>query len=341
MTGAATNEATWFEMLFGFPEGSYDETRARFVVEGSTLRSLANGRAFSAGTFTTPTLGSLRAAARGKRPGRVVVTHETIGDVLELHAHADNEGALFQVASQFNCLEFAGPDELPEHGVAQYASDPTQGPACSLAAAAATVFRNYFVEVGGERGQTASRQLDNLAGVRRALGEPVVDVRNGYTFSDAPRLARSAELLASCDRDALMGELAIGLQTDVEVTFAKRWVSPESPRRVSQAFCSALSCGYASGTLREWAPLATLVLDGAYEATLLAAVVSGCERVWLTFLGGGAFGNEPAWIASAISRAIGRVAHHALDVRIAHFRRLNETIAHDVDFGVAGSSRHA
>jgi hypothetical protein len=319
--------APWFETLFGFPEGSYEETRARFVLQGNTLRSLVNGRAFSVGTFTTPTLASLREAAKGMRPGRPIVTHETIGDVLELHALAENEGALFQVASQLNCLEFAGPDELPEDGVTQYAFDPTQGPACALAAGAATVFRNYFVDVDGERGQTASRQIDNLAGVVRALGHPVVDVRNGYTFSDAARLALAAELIARGDRDALMGELAIGLQVDVDVTFSRRWAPPETPRRVSQAFCSALSCGYASGTLDEWEPLATLVLDGAYEATLLAAVVSGCERVWLTFLGGGAFGNHPSWIATAIARALDRVSHHALDVRIAHFRRINEAVA--------------
>jgi len=316
----------WFEMLFGFREGPYEETRSQLVLEGEMLRSRVNGRAFSVGTFTTPTLASLREAARGKRPGRPVVTHETIGDVLELHALAENEGALFQVASQFNCLEFAGPEELPEDGVTQYATDPTQGPACSLAAGAATVFRNYFAEVGGERGQTASRQIDNLAGVVRALGEPIVDVRNGYTFSDAQRLGRSRELIARADRDALMGELMIGLHTGVDVTFGRRWVEPETPRRVSQAFCSALSCGYASGTLEEWEPLARLVLDGAYEATLLAAVVSGCDRVWLTFLGAGAFGNNPSWIGAAIARALARAAGHALDVRIAHFRRTNEAV---------------
>jgi hypothetical protein len=321
----------WFEMLFGFHEGSYEETRSRFSLEGDMLRSAVNGRAFSVGTFTTPTLASLRTASRGMRPGRPVVTHETIGDVLELHALAENEHALFQVASQLNCLEFAGPDELPEQGVTQYASDPTQGPACSLAAGAATVFRNYFVEIGGERGQTASRQIDNLAGVVRALGEPVVDVRNGYTFSDSERLALAARLVARGDRDALMGELAIGLQTGVDVTFSRRWVEPDAPRRVSQAFCSALSCGYASGTLAEWEPLATLVLDGAYEATLLAAIASGCERVWLTFLGGGAFGNDPSWIGAAMARALERVSGHAIDVRIVHFRRRNEAIVAAVE----------
>jgi hypothetical protein len=35
--------------------------------------------------------------------------------------------AVFQVASQFNCLEMIGPRVRPEDGITMYASDPTQG----------------------------------------------------------------------------------------------------------------------------------------------------------------------------------------------------------------------
>jgi hypothetical protein len=313
---------TWFESLFGFAEASYEETRARFVHEGETLRSSANGRAFDVGRFTTPTLHSLREIADAKRgSGRVQLRHEIIGDALELHALAENEGALFQVASQLNCLEFAGPEEIPENGVTQYATDPTQGPACSLAAAAATVVRNYFVDVGGQLGQTESRQLNLLSGIQSRIGESLVEVRNGYTFSDEDRLARAAEAIASHDRDDLMGDLRIGLHADVEVTFARRFEAPSRAQRVSQAFCSALSCGYASGSLAAWKPIATLVLDAAYEATLLAAVATSTKRVWLTLLGAGAFGNDIAWIERAIQRATARAEGHDLEVLVGHYRR--------------------
>jgi hypothetical protein len=33
---------------------------------------------------------------------------------------------------------------VPEHGVTVYSGDPTQGPACALACAAGSVYRNYF-----------------------------------------------------------------------------------------------------------------------------------------------------------------------------------------------------
>ena len=308
----------WFESLFGFEELPYEETRSRFVFEGTTLRSLANDRTFEAGTFTTPSLHSLREIADSKRgSGKPNLRHEIIGDALELHALPENEGALFQVASQLNCLEFADPREIPENGVTQYATDPTQGPACSLAAAAATVVRNYFA-FGG---QTSERQLNLLSGIQSRIGESLIDVKNGYTFSDEARLALAKEAIAAHDRDDLMGDLRIGLHSNVEVTFARRFEPPSRPQRVSQAFCSALSCGYASGSLASWQPMATLVLDAAYEATLLAAIATNTKRVWLTLLGAGAFGNDITWIENAITRAVARASGHDLEVIVAHYRR--------------------
>jgi len=329
----------WFEQLFGFREDSYEQTRRRFSVDGTTLRSLVNDRSFEIGTFRTPTLASLRERAPEVRPGRLEITHEVVGDVLELHALPDNHGALFQVASQFNCLEFADPREVPEDGVTGYASDPTQGPACSLAAAAATVVRNYFAPVGGGEGQTRDRQIDNLDALAGMLGAPgeYFEVVNGYTWSDETRLRRLRERMAAYDRERLLDAVKIGLQTDVGVTFARRFVEPERPAVVSQAFCSALSCGYTQVGLDHWEPLATLVLDAAYEATLWAAALhrraedERAPRIWLTFLGGGAFGNRTEWIGQAIGRALARLEGVALDVRIAHYRKRREAVVEGIE----------
>ncbi|MBK8593027.1 MAG: hypothetical protein IPN77_28740 [Sandaracinaceae bacterium] len=260
------------------------------------------------------------------------MTHEAIGDVLALHALPENHSALFQVASQFNCLEFAGPNVTPERGVTGYASDPTQGPACSLAAAAATVYRNYFAPVRGIAGQTHDRQLDTLDGLAAVLGPPgeYWRIENGYTQSDVERLERLRAALAAHDRDTLLGAVKIGLQEHVGVDFRARFVPVSEPTHVSQAFCSALSCGYTSVPLAHWEPLATLVLDAAYEATLWAALATGSPKVWLTFLGGGVFGNRMEWIAGAIGRALARVEGFDLDVRVAHYRSVNEPLVDQV-----------
>ena len=328
---------SWFEQLFGFPEEDYATTQSRFEVSGTTLRSMVNGREFTMGTFETPTLASLRARV-GKPPGgTLVVTHEAIGDVLSLHALPENRGAMFQVASQFNCLEFAGPKVVPEDGVTGYAFDRTQGPACSLAAAAATVYRNYFAPVNGIAGQTRGRQLDGLDELAARLGAPgeFWNVVNGYTHSDEARLARLKTVLAGHDREELLGAVKIGLQSGTGVDFRSRFEETTEPTHVSQAFCSALSCGYTNVPLDAWEPLATIALDAAYEATLLAALTdehpAPLRTVWLTFIGGGVFGNRMEWIAGAIGRALKRVEGFDLHVRIAHYRNIDEQLVDDVE----------
>lgn len=65
------------------------------------------------------------------------------------------------------------------------------------------------------------------------------------------------------------------------------------------------------------------MLDAAYEATLWAAVVNaqrGASRtVLLTLLGGGAFGNDPAWILAAMGRAIEQLEAHGLDIVLVSY----------------------
>src|SRR5258705_8800093 len=87
-----------------------------------------------------------------------------------MHQVPENAGALFQVASQFNLLEMVSPTVSPEQGVTRYQHDHTQGPACAIAAGAATIYRNYFAFVDGGHGQTAKRQFNGLADLGEALG---------------------------------------------------------------------------------------------------------------------------------------------------------------------------
>jgi hypothetical protein len=246
-----------------------------------------------------------------------------------MHRAPEYAGALFQVASQFNALEMTGPNVTPEDGVTRYQHDHTQGPACAIAAGAATIYRNYFVPVASGIGQTADRQLDGLAAVGEALsgvvGRPIVDLwhmRNGYAMCSRDGLdAISAHLMRLRPEqvDALRGKLYIAAQRDVEVTDASNGQGP----RVSQAFCSALPIAYTSVPPRHWRPFASLVLEAAYEATMWAAVLNAhrgaSNIVLLTLLGGGAFGNDPAWIFGAMRYALRNVASLDLDVRIVSY----------------------
>jgi hypothetical protein len=156
---------------------------------------------------------------------------------------------------------------------------------------------------------------------------------NGYALCTAAGLDEIRGLLAEGDdglRDGLRGRLAIGLHRDVEVTD----VRGSARRPVSQAFCSALPVAYGSGPSAAWEAFARLVLEAAYEATLLAAVeqssAGGSNIVLLTRVGGGAFGNADAWIDDAIVRALAIVEHAGLDIRLVshgHIHDSNRTIA--------------
>jgi len=78
------------------------------------------------------------------------------------------------------------------------------------------------------------------------------------------------------------------------------------------------------------------VLDAAYEATLLCAYLekqhgSGTGEVFLTFLGGGVFGNEPEWIANAIARAIHRWSVLDLQVQICYRGRVDPNLSKRID----------
>ncbi|HPX37594.1 MAG TPA: hypothetical protein PLH92_07740 [Mycobacterium sp.] len=314
----------WFEKLTGFVEGDYTETQSKLRVEGDELVSMVNGKRYGIGQLTLPTLGELRARvnpARGQRSSLGTV----VGDVRALHADPAYEGALFQVASQFNLLEMVSERVTPERGVTGYAHDFTQGPACAMAAGAGTIYRNYLVPVGDGIGQTSRRQLDALAGVGVALAEMTglpVDtlwrMQNGYALCTDEGLAAIARLLDGVPEDVideLRESLAIGLHSNVQVTDVVG-----ERRLVSQAYCSALPVGYSHLSRSDWELFARLVLEASYEAVMLAAVEQaaggGSNKLLLTRIGGGVFRNGDDWIDDAIDRALGIVSDAGLDVAI-------------------------
>jgi hypothetical protein len=316
----------WFEDLMGFKELLYEETRANLEVVGSTLRSKINRRTYTIGTLEMPSLAAIRDRAAGivgSLAGTLRVSN-VIGDVGRLHRDPANRHALFQVASQFNLLEMTGPDVTPEHGVTRYASDRTQGPACAIAAGAATIYRNYFAPVDGHVGQTEDRQIDCLRDLGAALGNEdnqLWTMRNGYALCTEPGLAsigRTLAAMSASELDSLRDRLRVGLHWDVEVTGG---IAPGL--LVSQVFCSALPVAYTRIPSDRWRAFATLVLEAAYEATLWATALNAHRTasnvVYLTRVGGGVFGNETAWIDGAIRRALKMVAGAGLDVRLVSY----------------------
>ena len=320
----------WFERLTGFRETDYGNTRANLTVEGERLHSVVNAKSYSIGRLETPSLKELRERVTSAPSAQRVLKVSVVrGDVRKLHRSSAFAGALFQVASQFNLLEMVSQHIEPEHGVTRYEDDLTQGPACAIAAGAATIYRNYFAPVGSGHGQTASRQINTLMNLGEALSQalnrPVGtlwEMRNGYALCTRSGLDAIADHLAGLDpaqRTQLRNALRIGLHWDVEVTDAEDHSGP----LVSQAFCSALPVSYSEVPRRHWEPFARLILEAAYEGTMWAAVLNAqrgaSNRLLLTRLGGGAFGNDDDWIDAAMTRGLETVSGYDLDVKLVSY----------------------
>jgi len=322
---------TWFESLTGCREESPERVRECLVVDGDRLCSMANGREWRCGTLETPTLSELGQRARVVAPFQAVTSvREVVANVQTLHLDASNAGAMFQVASQFNLLEMSSPDLVPEDGIGRYETDRTQGPACAVAAGAGTIYRNYFIPLNGEIGQTAQRQIDCLADIGNRLGnldQGHWKMVNGYALPSNRGLQAVTEQLKGLDepaRDEIRALLRIGIQGDTQVTLN------ESTHVVSQAYCSAMPVAYTNHSSDAWAPFAILILEAAYEATICASIENasrtGNNRVYLTLLGGGAFGNETTWILNAIYRAVSLNKDCGLEIAIVSYGRSNPAV---------------
>ena len=149
-----------FEHLFGFEEDVRD---LRCVYEnirvtndagdgGIIMHSQANGRSYACGTFAAKREDDFASdVARGPGTFSLVLGNGACSkdvrgiDVGALQADPSNCGATFQVASNFNCLEFVSDHDSARNGVSKYIYDKTQGPAASISCMPALVYRNYFL----------------------------------------------------------------------------------------------------------------------------------------------------------------------------------------------------
>jgi hypothetical protein len=328
----------WFEQLTGFTEQGAAQVRQMLSLKDGVLTSRANGKTFQVGHLVTPTLADLKAEAAAIIQSATFIAkpisvQEVIADVQGLHMDPQNAGAFFQVASQFNLLEMVSPTVTPDSGITGYEFDRTQGPACAMACGAGLIYRNYFVPIDGEPGQTAERQLNMLEQFEQQLlthvnqhtteqFDSLWQMKNGYALPSSKQLNAINQTLAQLNETEiteLINAVKIGVQYDTEVTLNN------IGHAVTQAYCSAMPVAYTEHPAALWQPLASLILQAAYEATLAAAVINaaktGNNQVYLTLLGGGAFGNAMDWIINAITKTFDIYKNSGLQVNIVSYGR--------------------
>lgn len=340
----------WFEELFGFKENTSDwgATVAKFEMDGQTLmcKTAPQYKRQNVGLFECLRVDALHAMtvdeadrAQPDRLGNLTFEHMTIssrdGGIKAMILDPDSTGAVFQVASQFNCLEMLDRTKTPQNGITIYENDPTQGPACALACPAGTVYRNYLVKHGGasETDNTGQHpiQIDNMrdvSGILENASNNFWHMENGYLISTSNDIQRLNEKLKDHYMyEKLINAVRVGVHWETSVV-------PENTHNVCQVYASAIPCKYETNpppnlpTETDWAPFARLVLVAAFEATLTVASILSLRRnqrvkCYLTTIGSGAFGNNWHWIKHAIQKVLKMFSEAPLDVILVHLDNIN------------------
>ena len=246
-------------------------------------------------------------------------------DVAYIQSLAENEGSMFQAASNFNGVEATGEHTHPamRNFITDYIDDMTQGPAASISAGAGAISRVllpfYDTAKGAhEWGQTKTQQVEMLGDVSEYF-----TVKNGYVVQNGSEKTVDADLSSQENRD-LVSKVKVLVHADEEVVYGPRELMKEAitcvgkddddeaartqpNHKICQVFCAAMNMGQGESGFKnagiEGSDVkAKLLLEAAYRGTYLAAIRHGCPKLFLTLIGGGVFGNSQAAIMDTIEK---------------------------------------
>jgi hypothetical protein len=233
-------------------------------------------------------------------------------DIGYLQSLPENAGSLFQVASNFNAVEAATElySPISHNFVTKYIFDRTQGPIASISCGGAAISRNYGAFADSktattEWSQTDEKQVNFLENLKEHF--PMV---NGYIVmtGNEPKFNRKnwKKYLASA---------SIGLHEGCEVTTGYGVSPVTKPQKVDQCFTAAMNMAQGSSGLKNKSSpdgelKSQFVLDAAYHGTYMTAIQHEHKQLFLTMIGGGAFGNSKNNIYDSILLAHQKWARH-------------------------------
>jgi len=231
-------------------------------------------------------------------------------DVSVLQCATENEGCMFQAASNFNGVECISEGSTPDTPgfTSAYLYDHTQGPAASISAGGAAVARVHAAFYDETKdpstwGQTAGHQIEMLGDVSRYF-----TVRNGYVCNTEETEPLPADPAAQKE---IEDKVKVLVHANIDAMYGRydyNTIDYCHPQKICQVFCAAMNLaqGY-SGQRNQHLPGASekarLLLRAAYRGTLYGAEMYGCKKVYLTLIGGGVFGNNQSDIIHAICQA--------------------------------------
>jgi hypothetical protein len=339
-------EWKYFEDCFGFKEDIESVRNFVFIDDENKnniqMTCFANDRTFNIGNFRTMAVkdfpkhenksGVCMKIVLGS--GSNTIEYDKI-DVGALQSKPENRGATFQVASNFNCLEFVNENGSAREGITKYVADVTQGPSASISAAAGTLYRNYFVP-HTVNGKEFIGQLETQINLLDAI--PLLHVKNGYIAW--PSEDNWTNLQKSNFNFNDVSNLKVGVHKLVGVTSGIKkggmieMLPSDSKQVINQVFTAAMNMTTIMGRWRNCQlseDVARFILRGAYRGTLLSAIDNsrtlsekdypGKNKCFLTMIGGGVFANKFEWIIDAILEQDDLIRVSGLEIILVSFTR--------------------
>lgn len=225
-------------------------------------------------------------------------------DTPALQAAPENAGAVFQVASNFDCLEGNGG---AKSRITDYLSPGmyVQGEAAAISAMPGAIYRKYFnrpVNLLSDFAQEwdfnySSGYVGNIPTINEQFG----------SMTDAEIIKASKNVYVGVQADVCVtggfGPTREELQNCPVNEYLAVQVPEGQEQRVTQVFTAALNPYYNDPTTPGFKNLAKIFLHAAYDKTIEYAAMHKTNKLFLTLVGGGVFQNKLAWIAQAIDHA--------------------------------------
>ena len=175
------------------------------------------------------------------------IKHCVTKDVASMLANPDNNGASFQVPTQFNTLHCSHSNQSPDHGISLYTASSSPDAQCAIACAPSLVYRYYklpFPHQPGEacadstvEGQFETRQINNLDLLEQKLGRSYWSMENGYIETTKSKLLELKLRLDNRDRNALLASIKVGLVRDAEVVLVPQADSKSMTQKNDESAC--------------------------------------------------------------------------------------------------------
>lgn len=375
------DNCSWFEYIMGMRECDFrnllnqnHDPFYRLDEHGNVIiQNKTNNKEFGAGHFSLISIGELRKTAifnsdiSSKVPLRVIsrTDNKSIGmvDIMTIQANPRMCGDVIQVASNTNTLEC--PDNRAEieytSFISDYIYDKTQGPAASIgcgAAAISRLFLGFMNNNDEEYMQTNNHQINILKNLNVYF--PVtngyvnfhntdnMETVNGITYENSSQIQLNE--LSHLENKMLVA-IHENCQTIFDGASSTELSISKHNNYIHQVFSAAINLDEFTAKSNllhsDITAKAKFILETMYLGVYMAAQKLNARKIILTFLGMGAFNNNPQMVVDAIISTHATFAAGSIrDVQVIYYPivETNKDIAfyHDgVDYNLDQLFRNA